>query len=105
MENILENNIKGIIVKYHKQIVPLTLEEVKIVIIKYLELTKQNKPSNDNVINFLFTDFNRIDEMIIQQVKNNMLDAAFNHSVSYIEKEYSLSKLLDKEGRFIKLVS
>jgi hypothetical protein len=43
--------------------------------------------------------------MIIQQVKNNMLDAAFNHSVSYIEKEYSLSKLLDKEGRFIKLVS
>jgi hypothetical protein len=105
MENILENNIKGIIVKYHKQIVPLTLEEVKIVIIKYLELTKQNKPSNDNVVNFLFTDFNRIDEMIIQQVKNNMLDAAFNHSVSYIEKEYSLNKLYDKEGRFIKLVS
>jgi hypothetical protein len=105
MENILEDNIKGIIVKYHKQIVPLTLEEVKIVIIKYLELTKQNKPSNDNVIKFLFNDFNRFDEMIIQQVKNNMLDAAFNYSVYYIEKEYSLSKLLDKEGRFIKLVS
>jgi hypothetical protein len=105
MENILEDNIKRIIVKYHKQTMALTLEEVKIIIVKYLELTKQNKPSNDNIIKFLFTEFNRVDEMIIQQVKNNMLETAFNNSLSYIEREYSLSKVHDKEGRFIKLVS